>query len=1435
VDLDHGKVTGLVSDALLYSHKEARMSWLSTLRRLVFRSCIIAGVLVTAGPWRAEAADTPNPTSVTIPGSFQQELGCPGDWQPDCAATQLSFDLEDGVWQGAFDLPAGGWEYKAALNGAWDENYGQNAARGGANLVLNLVAATRTRFYYDHETHWVADDRSQVIATAPGSYQTFLGCGGNWDPGCLRAWLQDPDGDGLYSFTTRAIPAGTYEVKVAIGESWAENYGQGGARDGANIAFVVPADCTEMLFRYDAASHVLTVGPAPAPAQPGSVTIAGSFQQELGCADDWQPWCGLTHLGFDAEDGVWQGTFNLPAGSWEYKAALNDAWDENYGQNATRGGANIALGLATAGDVKFYYDHATHWVADGRGPVIATAPGSYQSLLGCNGNWDPACLRTWLQDPDGDGSYSFSTRALPAGNYEVKVAVGESWAENYGQGGVRDGANIAFEVPVSCTEMVFTYDAVSHRLEVGVRGAARGNLKKARAYWLARDVVAWNPPPGASVRLHHAAAADLRLGANGVEGGASVALLEDPAGLPAALRARFPHLASLRAFRVPAAFLTEVPSALREQVAVSARDTQDRPLDATALQLPGALDDVYAYDGPLGVTWSGGTPTLRVWAPTAQSVRLHLFPDSNPASSASVVAMSRDDASGVWSVSGAPSWKNQFYLYEVRVFVRATGSFETNLVTDPYSLSLALNSQRSQIVDLADPALAPAGWACLTKPALEAPEDIVLYELHVRDFSANDASVPAALRGTFSAFALPDSNGVRHLRALSESGLSHVHLLPAFDFATVDEDRSTWQDPGDLSGFAPNSSAQQAAVNTVRGRDGFNWGYDPWHYTVPDGSYATNPDGSARIREFRGMVKALADLGLRVVMDVVYNHTTASGQNARSVLDRVVPGYYHRLNADGDVERSTCCDNTASEHRMMEKLLIDSVLTWARDYKVDGFRFDLMGHHMKSNMLRLRAALDALEYGRDGVDGPQVYLYGEGWNFGEVANNARGENAVQLNMAGTGIGTFSDRLRDAARGGGPFSGLSEQGFLTGLHDDPNSSTSGTPGEQLERLLTYADRIRVGLAGNLASVQLEDRLGQVVTGAQVDYFGLPTGYAADPQEVIHYVEAHDNETLFDAIQAKAAAGTPLAERIRMQQQGLALVGLAQGVPFFHAGMELLRSKSLDRNSYDSGDWFNRLDFTYQSNNWGVGLPPAGDNQANWPLATPLLADPALRPTAADITATREYFREVLLLRRSLPLLRLPTAQEIRDRVAFHNTGPSQVPGVVAMSVSDSAGTRDRRVTGVTVVFNVNREPRAFTTPGLAGSALKLHPIQRLSVDARTRTSTFDSDTGTFSIPGRTSAVFWAPRPLVAQVDLLVADIDALLAAGSLNAAQGTSLKAKLAAARRQFERDRPRLAVPHLQAFLRQVQTLVGRGTLSSEAGYELLRWAQSLIEQAQLA
>ena len=325
------------------------------------RSSRLLLAALLAFPVIAIASDTPAPTSVTVAGSLQSELGCSEDWQPACAATHLAFDADDTVWQGTFNVPAGSWEYKAPLNDSWDENYGLHAARNGANIPLNLSDPAPVKFYYSHETHWITDSEGSTIATAPGSYQSEIGCPGDWQPDCLRSWLQDPVGDGIYSFSTRSIPAGSYEVKVAIDESWTENYGAGGVQNGPNISFEVASDCAETVFTYDSVSHVLTISTGSGPTQPASVTIPGSFQQEVGCSGDWQADCAATHLAL--EDGVWQGTFSIPSGSWEYKAAINDSWDENYGANATRDGANLSLALSEAAAVKFYYSHETHWVA----------------------------------------------------------------------------------------------------------------------------------------------------------------------------------------------------------------------------------------------------------------------------------------------------------------------------------------------------------------------------------------------------------------------------------------------------------------------------------------------------------------------------------------------------------------------------------------------------------------------------------------------------------------------------------------------------------------------------------------------------------------------------------------------------------------------------------------------------------------------------------------------------------------------------------------------------------------------------------------------------------------------------------------------------------------------------------------------------------------
>ncbi len=233
-------------------------------RRIVVLAVVLGLTATTAGVAGPAQVAGAAPTTVTIAGSFQSELGCPGDWQPECALTQLTLDPDDGVWQASFALPAGTWEYKAALDGSWDENYGAGAVRDGPNIVIDLASPTTVRFFYDHGTHWVTDDVTSVIATVPGSFQSELGCAADWDPACLRSWLQDADGDGIARFSTSTLPPGDYEAKVAIDQAWDENYGAGGLRDGPNIPFTVSGAGDVVSFSYDTISHVLEIGVVPA-------------------------------------------------------------------------------------------------------------------------------------------------------------------------------------------------------------------------------------------------------------------------------------------------------------------------------------------------------------------------------------------------------------------------------------------------------------------------------------------------------------------------------------------------------------------------------------------------------------------------------------------------------------------------------------------------------------------------------------------------------------------------------------------------------------------------------------------------------------------------------------------------------------------------------------------------------------------------------------------------------------------------------------------------------------------------------------------------------------------------------------------------------------------------------------------------------------------
>lgn len=880
-------------------------------------------------------------------------------------------------------------------------------------------------------------------------------------------------------------------------------------------------------------------------------------------------------------------------------------------------------------------------------------------------------------------------------------------------------------------------------------------ISKLQAFWIDGTTIlipAGHTEPQAQYTLYSDPKAQLKLGPAGITGGASIRLALGEQMTPAQL-ARFPQLRSgYSKLKLPDTLTEpELHALLKGQLALSVQRQDGSTGYVTGVQNAGVLDDLYAYSGRLGVVirnpnvrdeWSDfaddsdGDVKVKVWAPTAQNLRLQLFRNAGDSGPSQTVPM--HEHAGVWVAVLDRNWFSHYYLLDETVYAPSQQAIVENIVTDPYSIDLALNGTKSRLTDIDAAETKPPGWDEDRSPALSRINDLSIYELHVRDFSATDATVPEEHRGTYLAFTDSQSDGMKHLRALSAAGLKAVHLLPTFHFNSVNEDKSTWKTPSDLSHYPPDGLQQQAAIAAIQSEDAYNWGYDPVHYLAPAGAYAVNPDD--RVREYRSMVLALHRSGLRVIQDVVFNHTSGFGDAPNSILDKVVPNYYNRLDADGNLLTSTCCANTASEHLMMGKLQQD-VLVWnAKNYKIDGFRFDLMGFTFVENLHQIKAALAQLTLARDGIDGSKIYLYGEGWEMGEMAHNALGASATQLNLYGTGVGSFNDRLRDGVRGGSPAGAPQSQGFATGLFTNSSSYTDSVTSkdDQQSALLNHEDWIRAGLAGNLRGFRFTNADGALVTAAQIAYQGRPAGYTAAPSETINYVSVHDDQTLFDAIQIKVPENETAVQRARRQVLALSVVALGQGIPFFTAGDDLLRSKDMDADSFDSGDWFNRIDWSAQTNNWGIGLPLARHNERHYALESRLLQNASLKPTPAEIQLTAAAFKEFLRIRYSSPLFRLATFDEVQAYLQFPNTGKSQTPGVIAMELgADTSSYGPYR--HILVIFNATTTQQTIPVDDLKGIHMQLHPLQAKGADPVVRGATFD-ERGIAQVPALTTAVF-----------------------------------------------------------------------------------------------
>ena len=590
------------------------------------------------------------------------------------------------------------------------------------------------------------------------------------------------------------------------------------------------------------------------------------------------------------------------------------------------------------------------------------------------------------------------------------------------------------------------------------------------------------------------------------------------------------------------------------------------------------FSSVFSYSGELGAIYSKDNTTFKIWAPTASSINLNLYSSGDGNTLIQSLAMSKGEK-GLWSKTVTGNLHKTYYTYTVTV------NALVNEVTDPYAKAAGVNGNRGMVIDLA--ATNPQGWENQERPINQNVTDAIIYEAHIRDLTIDTSSgVSENHRGKF--LGLTEKGTVNShgdftaLSHLIEMGITELHILPMFDYATVDETRLD--------------------------QPQFNWGYDPQNYNVPEGSYSTDPyNGEVRINELKTMIMTLHNNGIRVVMDVVYNHTS---QSADSNFNKIMPGYYYRMK-DGEFSNGSGCGNeTASERDMYRKFMIDSVVYWASEYKIDGFRFDLMGLHDIETMNLIRQQLDEVDQ--------NIIIYGEGWTAGDStlreSKRSIQKNAAQLDR----ISVFNDIIRDGIKGS-VFSSTAT-GFVSG--------SSG-----------MEENIKFGAVGG-------------VNHSEVNY---PSDWwTSSPTQSINYSSAHDNNTLYDKLKISVPDATQ-EELVSMNNLAAAIVLTSQGVPFFHAGEEMLRSKPDGKGGYDEN--------SYSS--------PDSTNSIKW-------------DTKTDNKSTVEYYKGLIALRKAFGQFRMASPTDVLFNLQFLTSANN----VIAYRITKEAADKSKQV--VYVIYNANSD-------------------------------------------------------------------------------------------------------------------------------------------------
>lgn len=582
------------------------------------------------------------------------------------------------------------------------------------------------------------------------------------------------------------------------------------------------------------------------------------------------------------------------------------------------------------------------------------------------------------------------------------------------------------------------------------------------------------------------------------------------------------------------------------------------------------FDNLFYYGGnDLGNTYTPQHTKFRLWAPTASEAKLVTYKNWNDKIGAEINMQQGEK--GTWTAELKGNQKGLFYTYKVKISDKWTEA------VDPYVRAASVNGDKGAVVNLEE--TNPKKWKANKKPKLKNPEDAIIYELHVRDLSIQPES-GIKQKGKYLGVTEKGTKGPEGVKTgldhIKDLGVTHVQFLPIFDYASVNEE--TLNEPQ------------------------YNWGYDPKNFNVPEGSYSTNPyEPTVRITELKQMVQTLHDNNLRVVMDVVYNHMYNA---AESNFHKLVPGYYYRYNEDGTFANGTGVGNdTASERKMMRKFMIDSVTYWAKEYNLDGFRFDLMGIHDYETMNEIRKAVNQID--------PSIILHGEGWDLNTplaAELKANQKNAEKMKR----IAHFNDNIRDGLKGS--VFEEKENGFINGKEN------------------------------------MEDRIKKGIT-AGIDYDTNSSTYQ-DPEQVLTYVEAHDNHTLWDKLEL-TNPGDSDEVRTQMHKLSSSILLTSQGIPFLHAGQEFMRTKYGDHNSYKSPDSINQMDWLRR----------------------------------ATFNNEVDYMKGLIELRKKYSAFRMTSAEQIKTHVSFIDAPKNTVAYIIEGNKHEY----------FTLAHNANREAVEITLP------------------------------------------------------------------------------------------------------------------------------------------